>query len=108
MTLDRGKLAKLDPVQQNVIVIFEAMTAHQTAPGEQQQTLAATVSLEACIVAAAALLETSADKNLESWIETARDKIAHYARQFRSDHVLTGENGLEQLGAEKVTRITIQ
>ena len=108
MNLDRDELAKLDPVQQNVIVIVQAMLEHQTPPGDAEQTFEPALAVEACIVAAAAIMEASADEGLTARAERAARKLAEYASAFRAEHAMTGKSGLEQLGAATVTRRVIQ
>ena len=108
MTLDRGALAMLDPVQQNVIVIIQAMLDHQTPAGEGQQILDPNLSVEACIVAAAALLETEYDETLEARAKKIAEKMVGYTKVFRDEHRQSGETALEQIGAIGVSQIRIQ
>lgn len=108
MTLDRKKLDALDPVQANAIAIVQAVLDHQTPPGEVQQTFEPNLAAEACIVAAAAILETSRDEGMEREAKRLAQKLVDRAKAFRKARRQCGVTGLEQLGAERVTKITIQ
>ena len=108
MRLNRAALALLDPVQQNVIVIIQAMLDHQTPAGEGEQILDPNLSVEACIVAAAALLETEHDDALEARAKKIAQKMVGYTKLFREEHRQSGETALQQLGATGVTQIRIQ
>lgn len=108
MTLDREKLDKLDPVQANAIVVIQALLDHQTPPGTADKTLEPSLSVEALIVAAAALLETSSDTGMEAQLKRLAGKLTSYARRFRADHRATGQTALEQLGGTSVTKRSIQ
>lgn len=108
MSLDPGALAMLDPVQQNVIVIIQAMLDHQTPAGDAQKILDPNLSIEACIVAAAALLETDCEAGMERQARKMAEKMVGYAKVFRSEHRQSGETALEQIGAMGVSQISIQ
>ena len=108
MNLDRDALDRLDPVQANVIAIIQAMLELQTPATDVQQTLEPGLSVEACIVAAAALLETSGERDLEQRITRACERLSVHARSFRREHEASGEGALQQLGACSVTRHRIQ
>jgi hypothetical protein len=99
MSLDRDRLAELDPVQANVMVIVQALLEHQRTPGEAVPTLEPGLSAEACIVAAAALIEVGFQEGVEEQAVQRAEKMIGYVRRFREERSATGLNALEQLGA---------
>ena len=107
MKLDREKLTKMDPVQANAIAIVQAVLDHQTPPGDLRQTFEPNLAAEACIVAAAAILETSRDQGMEREAKRLAETLVAYAKNFRKKHCESGATALEQLGAAGVTKTSI-
>lgn len=107
MSLDRKKLADLDPVQANAIAIVQAVLDHQTPPGDLPQTFEPNLAAEACIVAAAAILETSRDEGMEREAKRLAETLVAYAKTFRKTHRESGATALEQLGAIEVTKTSV-
>lgn len=107
MTLDRQQLDRLDPVQANVLAILQAILELQTAPGSARQSLDPGLATEALVVTVAALVEATQDTGMEALAKRLGDKVVSYARAFRREHRASGQNGLQQLGAEAVERTAI-
>jgi len=108
MTLDRAALMTLDPLQANAIAVIQAMLDLQTPSGAGGQTIEPALSIEACLIAAAALLETSADADFGPRLAEAGRRFAAIARAFRDEHARGGQTALEQIGGIAVSRTTVQ
>ena len=108
MKLDREMLDRLNPTQANAIVILQALLEYQSPPDQEKLSLEPSLAVEACIVAAAALLETGYDIDLDEEAARRAANLKDYVRQFRKEFDVSGETALEQLGASTVTRERLQ
>jgi len=87
-----------DLLQANAGVIIQALLDYQTPAGDFSRSIDVSLSAEACLFAAAALIATSRGEDLEGCVQRGGANLASYARKLR-EQIITGENPIEQLAA---------
>ena len=84
------------------MVILQALLNCQSGSGDTAVSLDLSLSVEACLMAAAALIETSRQHGIENCVRQASTNLRTYIGSFREHHITGGMNAMEQLGAINV------
>jgi hypothetical protein len=97
--VDREQRRDFDLVRVNAVAILRSLLEWQTPPGDTRPSLDLPLSVEACLLAAAALIESSRQGAAHASVRQAGANLGAYVDDFRRERMISGESALEQLDA---------